>query len=403
MGYKPVGPPSAVPQRKMSGTSHVNTPEDAVPNLSYNNALGPEDTGAALWSVRYTKSQNGMFGLLSSQGQLKVFHTTQDNTTVQEAPGNPIAKNGATQASDQLNKKVSFNAVPNRHELPPPTNFLRTRRIKDVQDANPVTLNKDGDSRIVSFDFMDSGHFQHGVRAIVYKANDVIEVKEINPPPPEFLFGSKNFMLLGKVDSKANAAKEVFKIRQELKDGYVRETDPNKLNPEDHLLTFIRPAKTEGTVAEHIMRLRNKHADALDASLGITQALKDSNMGDGENSVALESDDGNWDGSVDGGLSERKFSQLDSRWSFGAAEFFLAADEVLALDIGTIMRKRAVEGYRLDCQKNMEIVADDPGLRDLWNWVLGAEECAQNDGMVSGRLDLSYLGVISVWKRDLGM
>jgi len=33
---------------------------------------------------------------------------------------------------------------------------------------------------------------------------------------------------------------------------------------------------------------------------------------------------------------------------------------------------------------------------------LGAEEAASDDGMISGILDLSYMGVYTVWMNDLG-
>lgn len=34
---------------------------------------------------------------------------------------------------------------------------------------------------------------------------------------------------------------------------------------------------------------------------------------------------------------------------------------------------------------------------------LGAEHAATDDGMVSGPLDLSYMGVYTIWKNLLGM
>jgi hypothetical protein len=32
----------------------------------------------------------------------------------------------------------------------------------------------------------------------------------------------------------------------------------------------------------------------------------------------------------------------------------------------------------------------------------GAEESAENDGMVSGHLDMKYMGVHTIWNNDLG-
>lgn len=33
----------------------------------------------------------------------------------------------------------------------------------------------------------------------------------------------------------------------------------------------------------------------------------------------------------------------------------------------------------------------------------GAQEAAANDGMVSGTLDLSYMGVYTIWMNSLGL
>jgi hypothetical protein len=84
-----------------------------------------------------------------------------------------------------------------------------------------------------------------------------------------------------------------------------------------------------------------------------------------------------------------------------------------------VMLKRAVDGYLFDCQQNRVIVSDDKWLQDAWGWIqgktalvsvfvitdnfLGAEKAAKDDGMVSGPLDLSYMGVYTLWKNLLGM
>ena len=85
----------------------------------------------------------------------------------------------------------------------------------------------------------------------------------------------------------------------------------------------------------------------------------------------------------------------------------------------SIMLQRVTDGYMFDCQKNMALVEDDPWLQDVWEWiagksqkasllqftdhVLGAEEAARSDGMIAGPLDLSYLGVYTIWMNLLGM
>ncbi|KAH8879414.1 hypothetical protein GQ53DRAFT_834188 [Thozetella sp. PMI_491] len=67
-----------------------------------------------------------------------------------------------------------------------------------------------------------------------------------------------------------------------------------------------------------------------------------------------------------------------------------------------IMLLRAKERYLFDYTLNQEIVADDPWLRDVWAWVAGAEEAAMEGGVMSHPLDLSYMGVYTVWTNNLG-
>ncbi|KAK0630730.1 hypothetical protein B0T17DRAFT_488258 [Bombardia bombarda] len=63
---------------------------------------------------------------------------------------------------------------------------------------------------------------------------------------------------------------------------------------------------------------------------------------------------------------------------------------------------RAKEGYLFDYQKNQQVVADDPWLRDIWAWVAGAEEAASDGGMMSHPLDVGYMGVYTIWTNNLG-
>ncbi|TQS35932.1 hypothetical protein Golomagni_03632 [Golovinomyces magnicellulatus] len=59
-------------------------------------------------------------------------------------------------------------------------------------------------------------------------------------------------------------------------------------------------------------------------------------------------------------------------------------------------------GYLFDCQKNKLLVGNNMHLQDLWEWVSGAEKAAKEDGMLTGPLDLSYMGIYYVWTNQLG-
>ena len=97
---------------------------------------------------------------------------------------------------------------------------------------------------------------------------------------------------------------------------------------------------------------------------------------------------------------------------------FISANTAYAM-LNALMLQRCRKRYLFDCEKNREILIDDPWLQDVWLWIegsldcvasivpcspktTGAENIAKDDGMVSGSLDLSYMGVCSIWKNDLG-
>lgn len=63
---------------------------------------------------------------------------------------------------------------------------------------------------------------------------------------------------------------------------------------------------------------------------------------------------------------------------------------------------RAKDQYLFNARANRDIVSDDAWLRDMWDWISGAEEDASDGGMVALGMDLSYMGARSIWANDLG-
>ena len=42
-----------------------------------------------------------------------------------------------------------------------------------------------------------------------------------------------------------------------------------------------------------------------------------------------------------------------------------------ALILGDVVRRRCIEGYLFDCEKNVIITKDDPQLQEMWSWING--------------------------------
>lgn len=82
----------------------------------------------------------------------------------------------------------------------------------------------------------------------------------------------------------------------------------------------------------------------------------------------------------------------------------------------SLTRRRCERGYALDAKHNIEVLGDDKSLQHAWRWIqrkpvltfpdqalifTGAFENAKEGAMTSRGLDLSYLGVYNIWKREL--
>ncbi|KAI8890822.1 hypothetical protein K501DRAFT_236548 [Backusella circina FSU 941] len=65
-------------------------------------------------------------------------------------------------------------------------------------------------------------------------------------------------------------------------------------------------------------------------------------------------------------------------------------------DISVVMRKRLIEGYSMDYEKNIQIVKDDRKLKELWSWMKRADQISAGLSKV-GNVDYSFHGVYGIW------
>ncbi|KAK8140350.1 hypothetical protein PG984_000416 [Apiospora sp. TS-2023a] len=63
---------------------------------------------------------------------------------------------------------------------------------------------------------------------------------------------------------------------------------------------------------------------------------------------------------------------------------------------------RASDKYLFNFAANRDLVSDDPWIRDVWDWITGAEQDAEDEGMTAMGIDLSYMGTRTIWANDLG-
>lgn len=101
--------------------------------------------------------------------------------------------------------------------------------------------------------------------------------------------------------------------------------------------------------------------------------------------------------------SSRPLSSLERHQKAHWAAVEKASRDQLYGVLTSLMNKRIRAKYLFNPIRNQAIVADDPWLQDLWTWVDTAKSAAKDDGMVSGALDLSFMGINTIWNNDLGL
>ena len=81
----------------------------------------------------------------------------------------------------------------------------------------------------------------------------------------------------------------------------------------------------------------------------------------------------------------------------------LSINEILDFDICSLIRKRAIAGYGLDPETNVDVLATLGGidkqhfLRNTWRWLTLAQKSLTKGTMLSQGLDLGYQGVLGIW------
>ncbi|KAH0541357.1 hypothetical protein FGG08_004195 [Glutinoglossum americanum] len=381
-----------------TGSPFLPTPANAVaidqPGhiLSYTDCVDDYKPSykPSIWSVRYCGSKRGTFGVLTSTGQLRVFETKQEYSP---------SSHGGHMAGSILRRQgpgVQHATVTEGPKL------LRTKRTRDIElpfyDQN---RGRPESERIVSFDFMVSGNPNDGHRAITYRADGRIAIFPLLPPPPEIRLSSRGAIVIGKVETEMNAAKEARTLSAERAMGVTHlsgKTRPLEVDGEGKDFRTIEPTEPEGeTVAQTLKRIRGK-VQAARKEYEVRKGSVDENRDTGP----VEEDPRLFPWRVMGPISSREQHEIQIIDAFfGPPGFSLDMTDFLALQERVVQRRRCKEGYLFNCALNKEIVADDQWLQDLWTWVDGAVEAAQDMGMVYGAYDLSFLGVWAIWNNTL--
>ncbi|OCK79793.1 hypothetical protein K432DRAFT_329449 [Lepidopterella palustris CBS 459.81] len=217
----------------------------------------------------------------------------------------------------------------------------------------------DENSRVIACDFMAAGNPSSGQCVLALHPSREVEVLKVPNPAPRI---------------NVTALEEIYKNR----------------------VLVARPSPKQGTVSEDLIELQNR---VLGEKHSINSVPKDSLSGRLDkltidhprrkaSTVTIPS----------AAHSSRDMHEDILTMAYPDAKLGLS-DTLKVLET---QKRRCQEGYNLDCRKNKEVVANDPWLVELWSLITRLDVLAYEGGMIDEGLDLSYLGVVSIWANKLG-
>lgn len=300
------GTPSAAATLGSSATH--NAPSGSV--LEYKKAFESSAHAAPpnIWSLRYCRGQSGYLGALASNGDFKVFETRQAFTS---GSNRFYAQGSSTQDGQVLEEQQ-----------------LLTKRVHYVESAvDKIKSGRRESARIVAFDFTNLAGPKGMPSAVTLRGNKSIEIYELKGLPPVFAMSSAGQLVGSGFDGTAeievpSQPDVLVQAGLSIVKAHVRKLSLNGSVQSDKLNNRRRPN------GENLP----KHKD----------------ISDGKRS-----------------LSSR---ETHEQW-FENQNLYQGSNIESAFAPSTITRRRCVQGYLFDSRKNMDIVADDTWLQDMWDWI----------------------------------
>ncbi|RYC61195.1 hypothetical protein CHU98_g5007 [Xylaria longipes] len=320
------------------------------------------DRGSLVRSIRFCRDHRGLLAVLSRTGQLRVLETTKE-----------------------------FVSKDHHYENSP--EILEARKSYELDMG--FTKGDPKHDQIVSFDWVTLDSPTVTPRALVLRASGAYEILEkpsyTSDHHPEvmgsLLFDDavKDIPLFG--DEKipvAAIASRALELPPPEADTVL------DLEAQDNLPQSFTEATT---TAGKILALRKQSQKSSRYQESSDDGQYTVTLSDGLNQTPPDAA-----GSSTGPVSNRQAHENLLATTLNTKGFPKAAQIV----IDHVMLLRSKEKYLFDYPANINIVSDDPWLKNLWLWVARASSAAYDDGMVAQGIDYSFLGVIPIWTKDLG-
>ncbi|KAL8760692.1 MAG: hypothetical protein Q9184_003139 [Pyrenodesmia sp. 2 TL-2023] len=312
------------------------------PVLEYRRAFEASTPSAQpqIWNLRYCRGQRGYLGALASNGDLKVFETRH------------------AQASG-VNEHEQSN-WPNDSQVSGRTT-LRTQRIHHIVPTLDKQKHRQVDTpRIVAFDFTNLAGPKGRPCALTLRSDTRVEIHELRGRPAVFALSSKGQLIGSGMPS-----------------------------------TLQTPKATQGDILTQAGLYHVQPSVDKDQP----RSMGASERADGP--TILNEDGAHKERSTDEETARSSSRKKHEQW-FEERYLHRVPSVEKALANLNLSRRRCAQGYLFDCRKNMDIVAEDPWLQDMWRWIDRAKRLAIEGSLVVRGIDLSYLGAYNIWNVDLG-
>ncbi|KAL9576144.1 MAG: hypothetical protein Q9212_007347, partial [Teloschistes hypoglaucus] len=232
---------------------------------------------------------------------------------------------------------------------------LSTKRVHHVAPASDTTRHGGRESgHIVAFDFTNLAGPKGMPTAIILRSNKSVEIHELKGLPPVLTMSATGQLIGSRIDHQA----------------------VNKFSATDDVLARAGLFSISTDRSEVSMN-GGGHPTRSD---GHSPLVGGSDMPQSPERLSSREEHERW-------IQARRCKQGSSV-------------ESLVSDM-TESRRRCIQGYLFDCQKNRSIVSDDPWLQTMWDWIGEAKQLALDQSLEVRGIDLSYLGVCNIWNVDL--
>lgn len=298
---------------------------------------------AKIWSLRFSGHKRGSFAALSSSGQLRHYDAARYEGTV---------TNDAQHYRDS-----SFNS---QH-----TQTWYMKRTAELAPYVPQSAEKDEAhvSPVHTFDHLPPDILASGHAILAMRSDKTFERIPVPGQPPiialtptaSFGYHDKGSCRDAAYKTSGNPmAAEVTALDDKVQVALVA--------------AKTRPAAPVASVEDVLKPTKNRTRSRTSANTRSSNLKSDS-------------------------LSSRE--RHDRYLDHGLPHAQIGLTDMLLLS--DIYRRRCMEGYMFNYEKNKTIVQDDHWLVAMWDTIGSLQNMADKNGMVDGDIDLSYLGIHDLW------